>query len=171
MKKTNWFSEEEIDFLREMMNIGAGNAAAALEQILQQRVEVLLPEVKILPAMKAISGIGNPSLQVACAKMDMVGDVRGAPFYMIDNQDKDQISLLAEHAAGMKKKHGGHDLSVIEEIGNILAGVYLTAIHDLCKLHIYHTVPVLAIDMLQAVLDESIAVASRETQKVFFLRE
>jgi hypothetical protein len=30
-------------------------------------------------------------------------------------------------------------------------------------------VPVLAIDMLQAVLDESIAVAGRETQKVFFI--
>jgi chemotaxis protein CheC len=169
MKETDWFSEEELDFLREMMNIGTGNAAAALEQILQQRVEVLLPVVRILSAAKAVSGIGNPSLQVACAKMDMVGDVRGALFYIIDNQDKNQIILLAEHAAGLKKKHGSHDLSVIGEIGNILAGVYLTAIHDLCKLQIYHTVPVLAIDMLQAVLDESIAVAGREAQKVIFI--
>lgn len=55
------------------------------------------------------------------------------------------------------------------EIGNILAGVYLTAIHDFCKLNIYHSAPRIAIDMIQSLLDESLASLSREVREIIMV--
>jgi len=169
MKKTGWFSEEEYDFVKEMMNVGAGNASTALEQILGRQIELVLPAVHIIPPKEAVGILGRPDKLITCTKMSMVGDIRGSLFLVIDNQDREKLIRLAEQSAGLKSKAQDKQLSVIEEISNIIAGVYLTAIHDLCDLNIYHTVPVLAIDMLQSVLDESIAEVSAEVEHLFFV--
>ncbi len=71
---------------------------------------------------------------------------------------KSDIEELAQSSAHIERMSGdAPDTAVIEEIGNILAGVYLTAIHDFCNLNIYHTIPSTAQDMAQAVMDETIA--------------
>lgn len=79
-------------------------------------------------------------------------------FFIVSQAMKTHIMELAQYSAHIERKKGDSpDTSIIEEIGNILAGVYLTAIHDFCKLNIYHTIPLIAHDMAQAVLDETIA--------------
>jgi len=42
----------------------------------------------------------------------------------------------------------------------------MTAVHDFCKLNIYHTVPTVATDMIQALLDESLVSLSRQVQHI-----
>ena len=41
-------NEEYFDVLREIGNVGASNASAALAQLLGRRVEVHVPKVKLL---------------------------------------------------------------------------------------------------------------------------
>jgi chemotaxis protein CheY-P-specific phosphatase CheC len=55
------------------------------------------------------------------------------------------------------------------EMGNILAGVYLTAIHEFCQLDICHTVPMIAIDMIQSLLDEFIVTLSRQARALVLI--
>jgi chemotaxis protein CheC len=156
--KEEIFSEEYKDYLEEMVNIGAGNAAGALEDILKYRFDMVLPQIHVLPPHKAFSVIGDPSTSVVCVKMNMIGDVKGEMFFMVPYDQAQYVMELAQESIDQDQKKGDSlDLSVMMEIGNILAGVYLTAIHDFCKLNIYHTVPVLAADMVQAVLDETVA--------------
>jgi chemotaxis protein CheC len=166
MKNQQLLSEEQVDFLREMMNIGAGNAATALGQMLRCEVNVKIPTVHVLPAPKAPSVLGDPSLPVACVRMGIVGDVVGELFFIVPAEQRANLTHLAERAVGMRRSE---DLSALTEIGNILAGVYLTAIHDFCQLNIYHTVPMIAIDMIQALLDESIASLSRQVQTLILI--
>ena len=163
-------SEEHLDFLREMMNIGAGNAATAFTQMLQCEVEVRIPTVHVLPAPKAFSILGDPSLPVLCVRMGMVGDAMGALFFIVPDEQKKNLTHLVERATpGLEKKSPDVDLSVLTEVGNIIAGVYLTAIHDFCGLHIYHSVPTLAIDMIQSLLDESFAALSLQVQTIILI--
>ena len=61
------------------------------------------------------------------------------------------------------------DVSALEELGNILAGVFFVSIHDFCKLNIYHSVPELREDMVQALIDESIAATTRETSQIIMV--
>ena len=168
--KEKLLSEEQLDFLREMISIGAGNAATAFTQMLQCEVKVTIPAVHILPSPRVSSVLGEPSLPVLCVRMGMVGDVAGELFFIVPDEQKTKLTHLVERATpGTKKKYTDVDLSVLTEVGNIIAGVYLTAIHDFCKLNIYHTVPTLAIDMIQSLLDESIATLSRQVQTLILI--
>jgi chemotaxis protein CheC len=185
MKNQQLLSEEQVDFLREMMNIGAGNAATALGQMLRCEVNVRIPTVHVLPAPEAPSVLGDPSLPVAGVRMGLVGDVVGELFFIVPADQRADLTHLAERAIGFRNSEFGmrndeppqsairiphsEDLSALTEIGNILAGVYLTAIHEFCKLHIYHTVPIIAIDMIQSLLDESIVALSRQVQALILI--
>ena len=158
---TQLFTEEQLDFIREMMNIGAGNAATALQQLLQCPVDLIIPKVHVLPAAQVSSILDNPASLVACVRMGMVGDIDGAMFFILPEESTERLISIAEKAQiGICKlpgqKHEEGDFSAVVEIGNVLSGVYLTAVHDFCGLNIYHTVPVLAIDMIQPLLDEAL---------------
>jgi chemotaxis protein CheC len=170
MEKTGMFSDEEKDFVTEMMNVGAGNASAALEQMLNRRIDLVLPAVHIMAPKEITTIIDRPYKLITCSKMGMVGDIRGSIFFVISNQDTETLIMLADQSAGLDAKTQENPLSVIAEISNILAGVYLTSIHDFCNLNIYHTVPVLAMDMLQAVLDESIASAAIDSEHFIIVK-
>ncbi len=224
MNNEKHFSEEQLDFLREMMNVGGGNAVTALSQMLQRDVEMKIPTVHSVPAAQVPPILGNPSLPVTCVRMGMVGDAAGHLFFIVPDEHKAKLihfvrqatpgplqlrnaesgtqSMLSHQslvdsqqpvskvhikngdltndcrlptglrnpnsAPGSPQSHD-MDLSIVIELGNIIAGVYLTAIHDFCKLNIYHTLPALAIDMIQSLLDEAITALSREAQIVFII--
>ena len=159
--KKQILSEEQMDFLKEMMNIGAGNACTALHKMIQHPVDLIIPRVHILSVTQVPSIFDSPSLPVVCVKMGMVGDVDGGVFFIMPGEYQETLLSMVEQATpgfirlkNVKQKPDEMELSAIIEIANIITGVYLTAIHDFCRLNIYHTVPVQAIDMVQAVLDE-----------------
>lgn len=163
-------AKDQIDYLEEMMNIGAGNSATALEQLLQNKFEMHMPKIYVVPPQKIFSLIGDPMELISCVKMNMIGDIRGEMFFIVSEAMQSYITQLAEQSAQIEKMDGaGPDTSVIEEIGNIMAGVYLTAIHDFCKLNIYHTIPLTAHDMAQSVLDETIARMGADSQVLFVI--
>lgn len=165
-----FFTEEDKDFIREMMNIGAGNATTALAQMLKIPVDMKIPAVHIAPPPKISILIGKPALAVSCVKMNMVGDISGELFFIVPDKYKAVLIEKAKLAMpGSTEKSPGVDSSVLEEIGNIIAGVYLTSIHDFCNLNIYHTVPVLADDMLLALLDETLATKTRAVQSLLLV--
>ncbi|MDD5094513.1 MAG: chemotaxis protein CheC [Dehalococcoidia bacterium] len=175
--KTPFLSSEQLDFLEEMMNVGAGNAATALTQMLQRNVEMIIPKVIIAKPTDKVSILENPSLPVVCVKMDMINDVKGSLFFIVPEEQKSMLIRLAKEVmlgAGKFWRTGeadskSMDLSLIIEMGNIVAGVYLTAVHDFCKLNIYHTVPILAIDMIQALLDESLGRLTHQIQHIIVI--
>ena len=173
MNPSGPFSEEQLDYLVEMMNIGAGNATTALSHLLQCEVAMKLPGVEVLSAGRVPSALGDPSLPVVCLRMRLVGDLTGSLFFLVPDDQKTRLSDLAEQAMlGPKKENPDPDrvLAALAEIGNILAGVYLTALHDFCQLNVCHSVPVLAVDMLQALLDESLARQSGEGPAVILIK-
>lgn len=151
-------AKEEMDFLREIINIGTGNAAGALEQLLGARINVEIPVVKIINHAELSSVINSPDKPVLGVKMGIVGNVTGNLFFIVPHEHKAGLMTLAERARpAFGKAKMERDGSVIEEIGNIMSGVYLTAIHDFTGLNIYHTVPCMSTDMLLSLIDESIA--------------
>ena len=169
-------SPEQADFLSEMMNVGAGNAATVLTQVLQCRVDLVVPRVFVTTDVQKLSILDSPSLPVVCARMSMVGDASGDLFFIVTEKQKNDLIRLAERPmmdtgqswrAGLTNEEPDDlKLSVVAEIGNIVAGVYLTAVHDFCRLNIYHTVPTVATDMIQALLDESLVRLNHQVQHI-----
>jgi len=152
-------SEEKMDFLREIINIGSGHAAGALEQLLGVRINVDMPEVEIVTREMLSAVIGSPDKPVVGVEMNIIGDVKGTLFFVVSEENKAALTNIAEMAkpGGGGRKKVETDESVIEEIGNIMTGVYLTSVHDFTGLDVYHTVPCTSRDMLLSLIDESIA--------------
>lgn len=172
MNRQELFTEEQLDYLVELLNIGAGNATTALCSLLQCKVEMTLPGVEVLPAMRVAAALGDPASPAACVRMKMVGDLTGCLLFIVPDEQKRKLADLAERAAagaGGENPDADQALGVLAEIANILAGVYLTAIHDFCGLTVCHSVPVPAVDMLQALLDEPLADLAREQQSMVLI--
>lgn len=91
-------TEEQTEYLKELMNVATGNAAAALSQLLQTDVDVTMPAVYTLPPAKVLSAIGGAELPVVCVKMRMYGDVNGEMFFIVPEKEKGKMARLAEKA-------------------------------------------------------------------------
>lgn len=168
--KKRIFSEEQLDFLKENLTIGAGNAAVAFEKLLNCDVSMKVPRIRIIPVTKIPFILENPSLSVVCVKMKIKGDLEGDMYFIVPDEHVKILIYLAHKAlSGSEGKHSDEDISVISEIGNIITGNYLTAVSNICRIDIDYFVPKVARDMIQSLLDESLAGQRMESEDVLFI--
>jgi chemotaxis protein CheC len=148
----------QLDVLREVGNIGAGHAATALSQLIQKNIDMRVPQVNIIPFDEIAEFVGGPEEVVVSVFLRVEGDCPGNMFFIIDLQSA--RNMLSE-LLGLEPKDEGEPLSEIEvsalrEIGNILAGSYLSSLADFTKLAMQPSVPALAIDMAGALLSHGL---------------
>lgn len=102
-------TDEQLDFLKEMMNIGAGNAASALSQLLNSKVDVNVPKIHLLKPENMMKIISDPALKVISVKVSTVGDILGEIFFILQENDKAAIVQLAKRQPLAKE---GGDLQI-----------------------------------------------------------
>lgn len=147
------FADFQLDVLKEVGNIGAGNAATALSKLLNRPVDMQVPLVNMLPFEEIIEALGGSEQIVLTIFLRVTGDAPGNMFFILTKQSAKQ---LLKHLAGIEIQndefYSEMELSALNEIGNILAGSYLSSLADFTKLSMSPSVPSLAIDMLGAVI-------------------
>jgi len=151
----NELSELQLDALREIGNIGAGNAATALSQLIQRKIDMEVPRVKVLPIKDIPDAVGGPELLVAGVYLRVESTAPSNILFVLPvaNAKKIVNSLMGkEFDADIDDM--GH--SALMEIGNILAGSYLNALAMFTSLSFMPSVPSLSIDMAGAILSEVI---------------
>lgn len=170
------YTAEQLDYLTEMMNIGAGNAATALSQLLDAGIDVKVPRVNILADPEDVSPLLNdPSAGVTGVKMKLVGDIRGDVYFVVEDKMRLSLVLLTEKAVtGRSAPHEAVEvneftLSALSEIGNILAGVYLTAINNFCGLTIFHSVPIIIMNTADSIIKRHVASDADNIPVVIFV--
>jgi chemotaxis protein CheC len=149
----NEFKDEfKLDVLKEVGNIGAGHAATALSRILNQPVDMSVPTVRLLPFEEIADSVGGSEQVVIAVFLRVEGDAPGNMFFIIR---EDSAKRLLRNLLSIETEEGVYsdmELSALNEIGNILAGSYLSSLADFTKLSMVPTVPSLAIDMAGAIL-------------------
>ena len=140
------------DVLKEIGNIGAGNATTALAQMLQCKVDMKVPQVKLLDFNEVGMLMGGEEQIMAGIYLCVEGDITGSIMFLLK---KDAAKHLVSKLMGMELP--GEDLdeigtSALKEIGNIITGAYLNSLSTLTNLKIYPSVPDLTIDMAGAIL-------------------
>ncbi len=106
MKNTNLFTPEEKDFIREMMNIGAGNAATALSQLLACTVNMEIPAVTVLPITEVSNLFAEPSVITTGVKMQMIGDIAGDLYFLLPSENVAQLVDRAQTALAGGRRAG-----------------------------------------------------------------
>lgn len=153
MEMFNRFEVFQMDVLKEVGNIGAGNAATALSQLLNRPIDMGVPTVQMLPFEEVAEKVGGDERIVVTVFLRVEGEAPGNLFFMMTPE---AAKMLLNRLAGFDLKEGlaftDMEQSALSEIGNILAGSYLSSLADFTKLAMYPTVPGLAIDMAGAIL-------------------
>jgi len=153
IKSFDQLNSLELDTLKEIGNIGTGNAATALGQLLDREVGITMPEVRIMGYNEAIDWIGGPEIVTAGVLAGMGGEMGGVMFSV---QKLEFINLVLETMLGMRVNdyHELDDLcrSALVEVGNILISTFINALSGLSGISVNLTVPAFAVDMQGAIL-------------------
>ncbi|WP_027414625.1 chemotaxis protein CheC [Aneurinibacillus terranovensis] len=147
------FDDFQFDVLREVGNIGAGNAATALSKLIQKEIDMKVPQVKIIPFDEIADFVGGAETVVVSVLLRVFGDIPAHMFFIISVESaKNLIKQLMGIDTGEAEEFDEMELSALNEIGNILAGSYLSSLADFTKLNMQPSVPAVAIDMAGAIL-------------------
>ncbi len=143
------FNAVQLDALKEVGNIGAGNAATALSQLLNRKVDMTVPAVNIVPFEEIFSRIGGEEIVVGVI-VRVLGDTPGNILFVFEKEVALNIIELLTGNRDEEISEMGN--SVLCEVGNIISGSYMNAIAKLTNLVIMPSVPAVAYDMLGAIL-------------------
>ncbi|RCK77903.1 MAG: Chemotaxis protein CheC -- inhibitor of MCP methylation [Candidatus Ozemobacter sibiricus] len=153
-------TKRQLDALRELGNIGSGNAATALAQFLNRKIDMDVPSAKILPLAEVSGLVGGPEQQVLGIFLKVMGQLSGRFILLVPTSTA--IKLLQALMPGFEinfsnGKFGEMETSCMREVGNILAGSFLNALSVLTRVPMLNSLPSMAIDMAGALLDSVIS--------------
>ncbi|MBB3069795.1 chemotaxis protein CheC [Paenibacillus baekrokdamisoli] len=142
-----------MDVLKEVGNIGAGNAATALSRLLDKPVDMNVPTVRLIPFEQIADKVGGYEQVVIAVFLRVEGDAPGNMFFIIEeNSARKLLKSLLSIETQVESGYSEMEYSALSEIGNILAGSYLSSLADFTQLSMSPTVPAIAIDMAGAIL-------------------
>lgn len=143
----------EFDVLKEIGNIGAGNATTALSQLINAKVDMKVPNVELLGFKDLADIIGGPENLIVGILLTLEGQIDGMMMFMLEQDSAHHIvNMIMGRDINSFEEFSEMDLSALNEIGNIIAGAYLSAISTLTNMTITASVPYMAIDMAGAIL-------------------
>lgn len=168
--KIDDLSSMHLDVLKEIGNIGSGNAATSLSEMLGIMVDISVPNVKLLGFDEAVQFLGGPEQIAIGMLVRLTGDISGMMLYVIQEgfasnlakaiMGKENLSIMALDEM---------DTSLISEVGNIMSASYVNAISSLSGMFIDISVPSLCVDMVGAILSVPAIEFSKIGDKVLFI--
>ena len=149
----NDVTQNYYDVLKEIGNIGAGNAMTALSQMLGCKIDMGVPQVELLNFSEVGAAIGGEEQIMVGVFLGVEGDVTGSMLFLVEQ--KSAKSLINKVMMGMGdpgEEFTEMELSAMQEVGNIITGAYLNSLSTLTNLKIFPSPPALTVDMAGAIL-------------------
>ncbi len=170
MNNTPGLSSIQLDALREISNIGMGNAVTSLSQLLGMRINMDIILATFMPFEETVQLVGGYEELVSCVSIRLTGEVPGVVLFLFNEESTvNLVDLLMGLEPGTTKHLDEMGESVVKEVGNVLAGSFITAINNMTNLNIQPCVPMLAYDMLGAILTSLMVASGRIEDQVLVL--
>ena len=165
-------NDMHIDVLREIGNIGSGNAASALSTMLDRKVDISVPVVRVLDYAQVTEELGGPEELMAGLLLSLKGDVTGMIMFLLH---REFAHMVINTLTGMELENVGvldeYSSSAICEVGNIMAASYVNAIASLTGLFIDITPPDVCVDMVGAILSVPAIYFANMGDKIIFIQD
>ena len=151
------FEQEKLNVFREISNIGSGDASTSLAQMLNEIVDIGIPNSDLREFSDITNSYSSPEELVVGTVLQISGDLEG--FIMVI-MDVDSTLTLLSRLLGRKIECDKEnyeelykELNSVGEICNILCGTYLTAMSDMTGLTIDQSIPYFSVDMVMAIMN------------------
>ncbi|MEN1966852.1 chemotaxis protein CheC [Lentibacillus sp. N15] len=167
MKFINQMSNMQMDVLREIGNIGAGNAATSMATLLNKKIDMQVPLVKIVEFDEVMDLIGGPEELIVAIYIRIQGEAPGTVYFILSKDEAEFLvrEITADNAFSLTSNQAPNELAIsaLHEAGNILAGSYLSALSDFTNINMQPSVPSLSVDMAGAILTVGLLELSQVT--------
>ncbi|MDD6056686.1 MAG: chemotaxis protein CheC [Clostridiales bacterium] len=142
-----------LDVLKEIGNIGAGNATSAIASMLGIRIDMNVPSVRLIEVSKLGMAVGKEDDTIVGIFLEVENDIEGSMMFLLDIPSaRYLVNCLMMTNTPAEEPFGEMELSALKEIGNIIAGSYLSALASLTNLVIAPSVPYISVDMAASIL-------------------
>lgn len=162
-------NQKHLDVLKEIGNIGAGNAATALARMLDKKIDMDVPKIKILDIQEVAEVLGGEEKIVAGIYFNVHGDIQGNIMFLLDIHSSKLLTNMLMGKSSSEDQLDEMDRSALQEVGNILSGAYISSLVSLTNFNIQLSVPSLAVDMAGAVMSVPAIQFSEISDKVLFI--
>lgn len=164
-------SDIEMDSLKEIGNVGVGNAATALSKMINKKVDITIPDAEFVSIQRFPEKAGGPETVVDCLYVPTTGDINGnALFFFRRECALKFVDLIMGKEPGTTKEMDDMDKSSFQEMANIVSAAYLNSMANMLGMAIMPEPPKLASDMLQSVIDGILAGIAKHANEVLYIQ-
>ena len=158
------------DMLRELGNIGAGNATSALSQMLDLKLDMSVPEVRLLEFKDVGSAMGGADQVMVGIYLMVEGDIGGSMMFLLDAPSaRHLVNILMSTPDAKEETFSEIELSALKEVGNIITGAYLNSLSMMTNLAIVPSVPYITVDMLGAIISVPAIAFGTEADEIMLI--
>lgn len=158
------------DFIKELGNIGTGNAVSALSQLLDCPLEIDTPNLRVLPFQQITEIIGEAETPLTGIMVEVFGELNGMFLFLLDETFTGQVVrlVLGEEITDYTSLTEMEE-SLLLELGNIMCGSYIRALSQLLEMEMDVSVPQISIDMGGAILTAAMSRFLRTSEELLMI--
>lgn len=164
-------TKKQLDALKEVGNIGCGNAASALAEFLGRRITMSVPLASLVSLAEVPNKVGGKDALVACIMLKLIGGLSGRFLFVIP--EKTSLKILrklipnsrAEDLFNLEELED----SCLKEICNILGGAFSNALSILTKTPVINSLPVMSFDRVGRLVENVVSDMKTISEEVLMI--
>jgi chemotaxis protein CheC len=147
-------TEEQIDALRELINIGIGRAAGILNEMLDSRILLQVPSVKVFNLSQLQQELSEKfaDAQLAAVRLSFTGSFSGTAELVFPTESASAlVALLTGEEVGTPDLDSVK-IGTLTEIGNITINGVIGSISNVLEQQMRYALPIYAEDSIEKLL-------------------
>lgn len=142
-----------LDVLREIGNIGSGNAATSLSSMLNTTVEIEVPTISLINYENVSQYLGGKDREVIGLALGLEADIEGVMLHVVQPKFAARIvnAFYPKEIQGLNDIND-MDLSAVKETSNITTAAYVNSLAAMTNTFINITPPLEYLDTVENVL-------------------
>lgn len=141
------YTDLQLDGLKELINIGGGNAATSISKLIAQPISMSVPEVAVLDYQTLYTQIMEEDKEVHAVISSISGTFSGVFLFVLSDVAADRLVPLVMEDATEEMKQ-----SIISELTNIIFNSFLNAISQLLSAELAASLPMARYDFFGAAI-------------------
>ncbi len=147
---TSEFSTVQLDALKEVINIGGGNAATSLSQLINKPVHMTVPTIEVMAYEDMFEQVMSEDTMIDAVLTKMFGQAEGV--FLLVGLEEDMKHLASIMLPENSETNPEMIDSALKELANILVNSFLNAVTKLLDINLLTSIPLLTRDMFGAIV-------------------
>lgn len=144
------FNAVQLDALKEVINIGGGNAATSLSQLINKPVQMTVPVIEAMAYEDLYEKVMSEETIVDAVMTRMIGQAEGV--FLLVGLEEDMTHLAAIMLPDDVSASSEMIDSALKELANILVNSFLNSVTKLLDINLLTSIPLLTRDMFGAIV-------------------